>query len=53
MRWHLHVLIASQVYVSLSPSTDMFMPRDENINGATLTLEATNDNDKSQVKRFQ
>nr|CAB3264045.1 ZF(C2H2)-141 zinc finger protein [Phallusia mammillata] len=42
-----------KVLMSFSPSEEMRMPQECNIDGATLTLETTDGDQKKEVKRFQ
>ena len=39
--------------MSFTPSDDMPMPREDNIDGATITFESTDTHSKMDVKKFK
>ena len=41
------------MFMSFTPPVDMFMPQDDNIHGATITLEAASNEQKKDVKKFK
>ena len=41
------------MFMSFTPHQDMFMPQDDNIHGATITLEASDEQQKKDVKKFK
>ena len=42
-----------QLLMSFTPSDDMSMPLEDNIDGATITFESTDTQSKKDVKKFK